>query len=118
MQPQNIYPYMPPPPGYTYQRVHPRAGIAIAALVARYLSLVLQWALGVGIVLGILAIVFAVRALMSGPQRHGQRRTGLWHRRSRAVGPAAPVSEIASMGSSDTYYCNGRQVTQAEYDAC
>ena len=64
----------PPPPGYQ-PVARPTNGLSIASLVLGICSIVLWWFFGLGIVLGILAVVFGVKARRRTP--NGMATAGL-----------------------------------------
>jgi len=112
-------PTIPPTPGQPAQVVYHVTqpvmsnGLATAALVCGIVGLVLFWTVWVGLILGILAIVFGAvgrsRAALGAPNK-SQATAGLW------LGVAAVVVSILFIGLITTWVSDhqGRIITEIE----
>jgi hypothetical protein len=112
-------PTIPPTPGQPAQVVYHVTqpvmsnGLAIAALVCGIVGLVLFWTVWVGLILGILAIVFGAvgrsRAALGAPNK-SQATAGMW------LGIAAVVVSILFIGLITTWVSGhqGRIITEIE----
>jgi Domain of unknown function (DUF4190) len=110
-------PPMPGQPSVVYHVTQPAMsnGLATAALVCGIVGLVLFWTVWIGIVLGILAVVFGAlgrsRAAQGAPNK-GQATAGLW------LGVAALVGSMLFIGLVASWITEQQQPILDQVERC